>query len=60
MSELIVSYVKAHPTAITAYLGVALVTVGTILSAGLASGVTVGGLLLLVVALVRGLHESGF
>jgi hypothetical protein len=58
MSQLILDYAKEHPISVTAYIGVVLAMVGTMLNTGFANGLVLGGGLLLVVALVRGLHDG--
>lgn len=59
MSQLILAYAKEHPISTTAYLGVVLASFGTMLSTGFANGLVLGGGLLIIIALFRGLHEGG-
>jgi hypothetical protein len=58
MPEFITGYVKDHPVTTTAYIGVALVMLGTGINAGIAAGLSIGGALLLAIALFRGLSDD--
>jgi len=53
MKPWIMDYVKANPTEVVAYAGTVLIMIGTALNTDIATALTAGGGILLVISLIK-------